>query len=286
MKLRLAIVKGAGMGKSFAFTKAPVRIGRGAENELVLNDDGISRLQCELVVEPAGLMLRDLTSANGTQVNGVIATETELKAGDTIGMGPVVFEILAIDLGAKADGPTPMGEGDPGTKPAAPPRKLPPRNDGPALQRRVVTFASVTGLIIAVGAVYWILTHNKKPDHSADIFPVSPATRSVTYGLGDVDVLASDRVSFSFDSQGVQAIIEYAAFSIEREGQVEIVVNGERVGYAPQTASGWTTGLIVIVPPQLLKAGRNTLMFDNLDIPARDGRADDRWAIGQLTISE
>jgi pSer/pThr/pTyr-binding forkhead associated (FHA) protein len=66
MKLRLKIVKGSGEGKSFVFTKAPVRIGRGEGNDLVLNDDGISRLQCELVIEPAGVMLHDLTSANGT----------------------------------------------------------------------------------------------------------------------------------------------------------------------------------------------------------------------------
>ncbi len=299
MKLRLKIVKGAGEGKSFVFTKAPVRIGRGAENDLVLNDDGISRLQCELLIEPAGLMLRDLASANGTKVNDVIATETELKAGDSIGMGPVIFEVLEIDT-AKADGPAPkpMGEGDPGTRPSAPPKKavnkltgifksqpVAQRGDGSPSYRRIITLSGITGLIIALCAVYWILTH-RKPDQSASIFPIDAAAKTTSYGQGNVDVLASDRVSFAFDSRGGRVTLGYAATSVERADQVEIVVNGERVGYAPQTASGWTTGLSVIVPRQLLKAGRNIVMFDNLDIPARNGHADDRWGIGQLTVTE
>ncbi len=317
MKLRLKIVKGAGEGKSFVFTKAPVRIGRAPDNDLVLNDDGISRLQCELVIEPAGVMLRDLESANGTKVNDVIATETELRTGDTIGMGPVIFEVLEVDAhaeirasgaqAAKADKivPKPMGEGDPGTKPAAPPQKRAklvtkvagkltgifksqgvvqsPRAQ--SSQRRIVRVAGLTALIIAVCLAYYIAKH-KKPDESFKVFPIDKATQNTSYGKGNVDVVASDRATFTFDCQGGRVVIGYAAASIDRGDQVEIVVNGERVGYAPQTASGWTTGLSFIVPRRLLKAERNIVIFDNLDIPARAGKDDDRWAIGQLTLTE
>ncbi|MEZ0310736.1 MAG: FHA domain-containing protein [Myxococcota bacterium] len=317
MKLRLKIVKGSGEGKSFVFTKAPVRIGRAPESDLVLNDDGISRLQCELLVEPAGVMLRDLTSANGTKVNDVIATETELKVGDSIGMGPVIFEVLEIDAhaeirasgiqAAKADRvvPKPMGEGDPGTKPSAPPQKRSelvtkvagkltgifkshqvvqsPRAQ--SSQRRIVRLAALTALVIAVCTAYYIAKH-RKPDESFRVFPIDKTALATSYGKGNVDVVASDRATFTFDSQGGRVVIAYAAASIDRGDQVEIVVNGERVGYAPQTASGWTTGFRINVPRRLLKAERNIVIFDNLDIPARAGKEDDRWAIGQVTVTE
>ena len=317
MKLRLKIVKGSGEGKSFVFTKAPVRIGRGEGNDLVLNDDGISRLQCELVVEPAGVMLRDLTSANGTKVNDVIATETELEVGDSIGMGPVVFEVLELDAQtergasgvktAKADRvvPQPMGEGDPGTKPAAPPRKpselvtkvagkltgifktpeVMESAEPHASQRRVLRLAALAALLTAAGAAYYIARH-QRPDESFKIFTIDATARATSYGKGEVDVVASDRVTFTFASGMGRVVIAYAAASIDRPDQVEIVVNGERVGYAPQTASGWTTGLRFTVPRRLLKANRNIVIFDNLDIPARAGKEDDRWAIAQLALTE
>ena len=307
MKLRLKIVKGSGEGKSFVFTKAPVRIGRGEDNDLVLNDDGISRLQCELVVESAGVMLRDLTSANGTKVNDVIATETELEVGDNIGMGPVVFEVLELQT-AKVDKlvPQPMGEGDPGTRPAAPPQKrselvtkvagkltgifktpqqAAESREGQSSQRRTLRLAAVSALVIAVCAAYYIAKH-AKPDESFKVFPIDATARTTSYGKGDVDIVASDRATFTFDSKGGPVVIGYAAASIDRADQLEIVVNGERVGYAPQTASGWTTGFRITVPRRLLKAERNIVIFDNLDIPARAGKEDDHWAIGQVSVSE
>ncbi len=307
MKLRLKIVKGSGEGKTFVFTKAPVRIGRGEDNDLVLNDDGISRLQCELLIEPAGIMLRDLTSANGTKVNDVIATETELKVGDSIGMGPVIFEVLEAQT-AKADkvGPQPMGEADPGTRPAAPPQKrselvtkvagklsgifkapqeVLQSQEAQSSQRSSLRLAAGTALVVAVGAAVYIAKHYK-PDASFEVFPIDATAEPTSYGKGNVDIVASDRATFTFDSKGGRVVIGYAAASIDRADQLEIVVNGERVGYAPQTASGWTTGFRINVPRRLLKAERNIVIFDNLDIPARAGKEDDHWAIGQVSVSE
>lgn len=316
MKLRLKIVKGSGEGKSFVFNKAPVRIGRGDGNDLVLNDDGISRLQCELVIESTGVMLRDLQSGNGTKVNDVIATEAELKTGDRIGMGPVTFEVLELDAGdeiqaqdmvARADvhaqAPKPLPEhADHGTKPALPPksrlagdaaRKLTgifrtgvvESAEATAAQRRMLRVGAAVVLLVAMGVVYYIVSHRRR-DQSAMLFPIDATSATTSYGKGNVDILASDRVGFTFDSQRGRVTLGYAAASVERADQVEIVVNGERVGYAPQAAGGWTTGLTVIVPRRLLKAGPNIVIFDNLDIPARAGHEDDRWGVGQITVTE
>lgn len=324
MKLRLKIIKGSGEGKLFMFTKTPVRIGRASDNDLVLNDDGISRRQCEIVVEPTGVMLRDFQSANGTKVNDVIATETELKTGDSIGMGPVIFEVLEIDANNEiratgtrqsypaakaddrrsprkppADSPTPMEEArDPGTRPAMrsssqsptamlarAARMLGEKRDGKRpLAMRLATLTIV--VLLACGAWY-VATKYMQVDHSGEVFAIDKTTGHTSYGKGNVDVTTSDRVSFAFNASGGRVELSYAAASIEREDQVEIVVNGERVGYAPQTAGGWTTGVKIVVPRRLLRQGRNIVTFDNTDIPSHgDKRGDDRWGIGQVAVTE
>ncbi len=324
MKLRLKIIKGSGEGKTFVFSKAPVRIGRASDNDLVLNDDGVSRRQCEIVIEPAGVMLRDFESGNGTKVNDVIATETELKGGDRIGMGPVIFEILEIEAGAeigaastrlnfeadekptaKTEGrrptkkphePTPMDDGDrdPGTRPST----RSPRSDlGLAARaknglgdkrggkRPLVLKVGIATVLVACG-VWFAVAQSPRTDHAGEVFPIDEAMTHTSYGQGNVDVLTSDRVSFSFDSAGGHVTIGYAVASIERDDQLEILVNGEDVGYAPQTTNGWTTGLEIVVPHRLLRQGRNIVTFDNLDIPVRRSVLDERWAVGRITESE
>jgi pSer/pThr/pTyr-binding forkhead associated (FHA) protein len=327
VKLRLKIIKGSGEGKTFVFTKAPIRVGRASDNDLVLNDDGISRRQCEIVIEPTGVMLRDFESANGTKVNDVIATETELKAGDSIGMGPVIFEVLEIDANAeiRATGtrmsfeaakkaaetakagerrhtkkpiePTPMADGkDAGTRPST---RSPRSDEGLAAKARrllrrksngkralAVKVGFVTMVVVAACGVWYVIVHTMRTDHSGEVVPIDKTMAHTSYGKGNVDVLTSDRVSFSFDANGGRVEIGYAVASIERGDQLEILVNGERVGYAPQTASGWSTGLEIVVPRRLLRQGRNIVTFDNLDIPARGTVSDERWAVGQITESE
>jgi hypothetical protein len=57
----------------------------------IRNDPGVSRRQALLVRQPDGtLILRDLNSANGTQVNGadiVSGADVALRDGDTIAVG-------------------------------------------------------------------------------------------------------------------------------------------------------------------------------------------------------
>ena len=367
MKLRLQIVRGAGQSKTFIFTKAPIRVGRNSDNDLVLNDDGISRKQFEIVVEATGVMLRDLESSNGTEVNDVIATEVELKTGDMIKAGPVTFEILEIDataeirastiqvraaaqqerdrqaaraartdddrrsprgtdnirderntkdrgggrndrvhtrnLSAKTDaksmatGLTPMDDGPAhGTKPqtrspdstraafARAARKL---VSGEALRdKRTIRLLAIGALSFTI-VVAVVAIATRKRDRSGELFPVDKTTAALAFGKGNVDVNTPDRVSFTFDSNRGRAELTYSVASVERHDQVEIVVNGERVGYAPQTAGGWTTGQRVAIPRRLLRQGRNIVTFDNLDIPARAGASpDDRWGIGEVMVSE
>lgn len=72
-----------------------VAIGRAPDNQIVLDDDSVSRRHAELAVGPEQVLLRDLRSRNGVQVNGVPRREAALQAGDRIRIGAVELEFAA-----------------------------------------------------------------------------------------------------------------------------------------------------------------------------------------------
>lgn len=65
-----------------------VSIGRASGSDIRVREHQISRSHCQLIGRPAGVLVRDLGSRNGTTVNGV-AVEDELLArpGDHVGVG-------------------------------------------------------------------------------------------------------------------------------------------------------------------------------------------------------
>jgi pSer/pThr/pTyr-binding forkhead associated (FHA) protein len=72
------------------------RIGRAAENDVVLPDPGVSRFHAEIERLPEGYVLRDLGSTNGTLVGGRRVRERLLEEGDILRCGDVEmgFELL------------------------------------------------------------------------------------------------------------------------------------------------------------------------------------------------
>src|SRR5579884_330162 len=72
-----------------AYTGAPLRLGRSADNEMVLGDPNVSRHHAVIEPGPSGPLLRDLESRNGTRLNGErIADAAPLLPGAEIAIGP------------------------------------------------------------------------------------------------------------------------------------------------------------------------------------------------------
>lgn len=69
-----------------------VRIGRQADNDLVIADPGVSRHHAEITNERGTCTLRDLGSTNGTLVNGAKVKQHALQDGDLITVGSTVVE--------------------------------------------------------------------------------------------------------------------------------------------------------------------------------------------------
>jgi hypothetical protein len=72
-----------------------VVIGRLPECSVVLNDPNVSRRHAEIQRYEEDVVIRDLGSTNGTQVNGVPITEQYLAGGDkiTVGSTTLLFEM-------------------------------------------------------------------------------------------------------------------------------------------------------------------------------------------------
>jgi hypothetical protein len=65
-------------------------IGRDSKNQIILNDNYVSRQHAQLIIMDNGeVLLKDLGSSNGTYVNGNNIIECYLKVGDIVKCGPV-----------------------------------------------------------------------------------------------------------------------------------------------------------------------------------------------------
>ncbi len=115
---RLVVRRGPQPNESFELGADATTLGRGINNDIVINDREISRSHLRLLRSGDGLTLEDLGSTNGTFVNGKrIAGVTPLQVGDMIGLGDTVLLALEqapndVRLGdmlpaEPADAPTP-----------------------------------------------------------------------------------------------------------------------------------------------------------------------------------
>ena len=73
----------------FPLDDETITIGRGLENNLVLNESGVSRNHALISAEEGRYYLRDLDSTNGTTVNGLSIQHRMLQSGDIISFGEV-----------------------------------------------------------------------------------------------------------------------------------------------------------------------------------------------------
>ncbi len=86
--IMLEVTEGPRKGLKFEFKKGNVVIGRGADADLTIDDDKISRKHCIIEAFARDLVfISDLASTNGTSINGMQIRSTKLKDGDKIGVG-------------------------------------------------------------------------------------------------------------------------------------------------------------------------------------------------------
>ena len=75
-----------------------LRIGRSADNDIVVADLGVSRYHAELRRTRRGYEIADLDSHNGTFLNGQQINVAPVRDGDLIGVGPATFRMVGGEL--------------------------------------------------------------------------------------------------------------------------------------------------------------------------------------------
>ncbi len=84
------------LGKRFVLEHNPTRVGRGADNHIVLDGDSVSRRHAHFEQRQNAWLVVDLGSTNGTYCNDEqIAREAVLKNGDRVKVGPTIFKFLS-----------------------------------------------------------------------------------------------------------------------------------------------------------------------------------------------
>jgi LysM repeat protein len=93
----IRITKADGSAWTHNLTETLVNIGRGAENQLVLEDPAVSSHHCLLEHDGYNYVIKDRGSANGTFINNVSIQEpTVLREGDRLYVGPFLIELVSM----------------------------------------------------------------------------------------------------------------------------------------------------------------------------------------------
>jgi DNA-binding NtrC family response regulator len=94
----LVLVVGQGAdARKHGLRDAPVHVGRGPENDLVVPDRAASLQHCRIEPSAGELLVRDLGSCNGTFVNGVRVERALVSGGAHIRVGRTDLRVLARD---------------------------------------------------------------------------------------------------------------------------------------------------------------------------------------------
>jgi pSer/pThr/pTyr-binding forkhead associated (FHA) protein len=122
MKVVLFMFRPDGERRNFPIVRDMTVVGRREDCDLRIPLGDVSRKHCRFITEGEIIRVEDLGSSNGTYRNGQKVQESELSAGDTVQIGPVVFTvqidgepaeeaIIAPEIPAEDAGPVEMGEG-------------------------------------------------------------------------------------------------------------------------------------------------------------------------------
>ncbi len=91
------VTTSGGRTREHSFDKDVITIGAMEDNDLVVNDETVSRYHCKIIQEDSGYLLQDLQSTNGTFINRVRVREGFLRPGSTIGLGNAEVKFHATD---------------------------------------------------------------------------------------------------------------------------------------------------------------------------------------------
>lgn len=90
----LHFLNGPRAGETVTLTEGTWSVGRSPDNAVVIGDPSVSARHAELLVSPGEVIIRDLQSSNGTQVEERrVATQHPVYSGQRARLGKVEFRV-------------------------------------------------------------------------------------------------------------------------------------------------------------------------------------------------
>jgi pSer/pThr/pTyr-binding forkhead associated (FHA) protein len=90
----LVVTQGSQAGQSAALADGVILIGRGADCQIILDDDYVSTRHARVVSGENGIYVEDLGSTNGSYVNGQrITAPTTITMSDTVRIGKTILKL-------------------------------------------------------------------------------------------------------------------------------------------------------------------------------------------------
>ena len=178
---RLVVFRGDAVESEIRLTGSPVRVGRHARNDVVLDDslNGVSRFHAEIRAEGSSYVIVDLNSRNGVWIGGRrIKEKAALSLGVPVTVG--AFELaLEDDASGTLDGrsASPRTVASPGSvgdtrapgRSAAPTRPPLPIS---ARTRQILLWSGAGAIVLSICAVtYTVVRHRSRPPIVAVVEP-------------------------------------------------------------------------------------------------------------------
>lgn len=95
-KTRIEVVAGPNRGVQLDGDARPVRIGSSLENDLVLEDDTVSRQHCEIIPTSSGVRVRDRDSTNGVFIEDSQILDAVFSATVTLKLGSSELRVVLL----------------------------------------------------------------------------------------------------------------------------------------------------------------------------------------------
>ncbi len=290
----LEVVKGVRVGEGFSFSQEIIRLGRSAENDLVVNDSAVSRQHAEIAMDPRSgrWRIRDLGSQNGVFVNGNKIAERELESEDRVGIGEHEFRFLCAVPSAVAAEPDrtvavpAAGVAGGGQKPVSKAKEAAPKTVGGQSLFRKPLVLGAAGIVLLLLLLSVLLLPSKKP--SAPSLPPQsrepvPLPAKGAFGFipfKGADKSHADKVDFTFVAKSKKLEMTYSTAGIERPGEVLVYLNGFKIGEA-DVKTDWTFPRTATLPSEyIILNGTNTLTFDSTLNPPQV----DAWGVRQVSV--
>ena len=90
----LVVTQGSQTGQSAALADGVIMIGRGADCQIILDDDYVSTRHARVVSGENGIYVEDMGSTNGSYVNGQrITAPTTITMSDTVRIGKTILKL-------------------------------------------------------------------------------------------------------------------------------------------------------------------------------------------------